>query len=34
MGNVVLSDPYFEPSECNAIILTGYFQPKGTYRKT
>jgi arylsulfatase A-like enzyme len=29
MGNVVLSDPYFEPSECNAVILTGYFQPKG-----
>jgi hypothetical protein len=29
MGDVVLTDPYFEPSRCNAITLTGYFEPKG-----
>ncbi len=33
MGNVVLSDPDFEPSQCNAIILTGYFEPKGHLAK-
>ncbi len=29
MGDVVLKDSTFEPSRCNAIVLTGYFQPKG-----
>ena len=29
MGDVVLKDSSFEPSHCNAIVLTGYFQPKG-----
>ncbi|MCB1704490.1 MAG: sulfatase-like hydrolase/transferase [Halioglobus sp.] len=29
MGDVVLTDPYFEPSRCNAIVLTGYFEPRG-----
>jgi len=29
MGDIVLTDPYFEPSRCNAIVLTGYFEPKG-----
>ncbi|MEZ5502556.1 MAG: sulfatase-like hydrolase/transferase [Halioglobus sp.] len=28
-GNTVLRDPNFEPSRCNAIVLTGYLQPKG-----
>tara|TARA_R110002072_G_scaffold213_13_gene1579 strand:+ start:19244 stop:21208 length:1965 start_codon:yes stop_codon:yes gene_type:complete len=28
-GDAVLTDPYFEPSRCNAIVLTGYFEPKG-----
>lgn len=28
MGEVVLRDPYFTPSECNAVVLTGYFEPK------
>jgi len=29
MGDSTLNDPYFEPSRCNAIVLTGYFEPKG-----
>jgi len=29
IGNVILRDSNFAPSQCNAIILTGYFQPKG-----
>jgi arylsulfatase A-like enzyme len=33
MGNVILRDPHFEPSQCNAIILTGYFEPKGHLAK-
>jgi arylsulfatase A-like enzyme len=33
MGDIVLKDPYFEPSQCNAIILTGYFEPKGHLAK-
>lgn len=33
MGETVLSDPYFEPSRCNAIIMTGYFEPKGHLTK-
>jgi hypothetical protein len=33
MGNVVLRDPNFEPSQCNAVILTGYFEPKGHLAK-
>jgi arylsulfatase A-like enzyme len=28
MGDIVLRDPYFKPSECNAVVLTGYFEPK------
>lgn len=28
IGDVVLRDPYFKPSECNAVVLTGYFEPK------
>lgn len=27
IGDNILSDPHFEASRCNAIILTGYFQP-------
>jgi hypothetical protein len=33
MGNVVLRYPNFEPSQCNAVILTGYFEPKGHLAK-
>ncbi len=33
MGDVILTDPYFEPSRCNAIILTGYFEPRGHLAK-
>jgi len=33
MGNEVLRDPNFEPSQCNAVILTGYFEPKGHLAK-
>ena len=33
IGEVVLTDPYFEPSRCNAIVLTGYFQPRGHLTK-
>ena len=33
MGDIVLKDPNFEPSQCNAIILTGYFEPKGHLAK-
>jgi arylsulfatase A-like enzyme len=33
IGNAVLHDPYFEPSQCNAIVLTGYFEPKGHLAK-
>ncbi|MCB1689679.1 MAG: sulfatase-like hydrolase/transferase [Halioglobus sp.] len=33
MGDVVLTDPYFEPARCNAIILTGYFEPVGHLSK-
>jgi hypothetical protein len=33
MGDVVLRDPNFEPSQCNAIILTGYFEPQGHLAK-
>jgi len=33
MGSVVLQDPNFEPSQCNSIILTGYFEPKGHLTK-
>ena len=29
IGDSILRDPSFEPSRCNAIILTGYFQPRG-----
>ncbi len=28
IADVVLEDPYFDPTRCNAVILTGYFQPK------
>jgi arylsulfatase A-like enzyme len=33
MGNTILKDSHFEPSQCNAIILTGYFEPKGHLAK-
>lgn len=33
MGDIVLKDPYFEPSRCNAIVLTGYFEPRGHLAK-
>ena len=33
MGNVVLKDSDFKPSQCNAVILTGYFEPKGHLAK-
>jgi arylsulfatase A-like enzyme len=33
IGDVILNDPYFEPSQCNAIILTGYFEPRGHLTK-
>lgn len=33
MGDIVLRDPYFEPTRCNAIILTGYFEPSGHLAK-
>jgi len=33
MGDVVLRDPNFEASQCNAVILTGYFEPKGHLAK-
>jgi hypothetical protein len=33
MGDIVLRDPYFEPSRCNAIVLTGYFEPRGHLAK-
>jgi arylsulfatase A-like enzyme len=33
MGDIVLKDPNFEPSQCNAIILTGYFEPRGHLAK-
>lgn len=33
MGDVVLRDPYFEPSACNAVILTGYLEPKAHLAK-
>lgn len=29
IGDYTLTDPYFEPSQCNAIVLTGYFEPQG-----
>jgi arylsulfatase A-like enzyme len=29
IGDAILRDPSFEPSRCNAVVLTGYFQPKG-----
>jgi len=27
IGSTVLKDPYFKPSQCNAVVLTGYFEP-------
>ncbi|CAA0091210.1 Arylsulfatase [Halioglobus japonicus] len=33
MGDTVLTDPYFEPTRCNAIVLTGHFQPRGHLTK-
>lgn len=33
IGEAVLRDPYFEPSECNAVVLTGYFEPKAHLAK-
>lgn len=27
IGKSVLTDPHFKPSECNAVVLTGYFEP-------
>jgi arylsulfatase A-like enzyme len=33
MGDVVLRDPHFEPSRCNTVILTGYFEPRGHLAK-
>lgn len=33
IGQTILRDSHFEPSRCNAIILTGYFQPKGHLTK-
>ena len=33
IGDSILRDASFEPSRCNAIILTGYFQPKGHIAK-
>lgn len=29
IGEVVLTDPHFDPYRCNAVILTGYYEPKG-----
>lgn len=29
LGGVLLQDARFDPSRCNAVILTGYFEPKG-----
>ena len=33
MGTSILRDASFEPSRCNAIILTGYIQPRGHLTK-
>lgn len=33
LGDTVLTDPHFEPSRCNAIVVTGYIQPKGHLTK-
>jgi arylsulfatase A-like enzyme len=33
IGNAILRDPNFEPSRCNAIVLTGYFEPRGHLAK-
>mgnify|MGYP003668524254 FL=1 len=33
IGDSILRDASFEPSRCNAVILTGYFQPKGHIAK-
>jgi len=33
MGNSILRDASFEPSRCNAIVLTGYIQPRGHLAK-
>ena len=33
MGDTVLTDPYFDPTRCNAIVLTGHFQPRGHLTK-
>ena len=33
IGNSILRDASFEPSRCNAIVLTGYLQPRGHLAK-
>lgn len=33
MGGKVLNDPYFNPADCNAIVLTGYLEPIGHLTK-
>lgn len=33
MGDIILHDPYFKPSECNAVVLTGHFEPKAHLAK-
>lgn len=33
LGDILLRDAHFDPSRCNAVILTGYFEPKGHLAK-
>lgn len=33
IGDVVLTDSHFDPYRCNAVILTGYYEPKGHLAK-
>lgn len=33
LGDTVLEDPHFDPLSCNAIVMTGYFRPKGHLAK-
>lgn len=33
IGGTVLRDSHFDPSRCNAVVLTGYYEPKGHLAK-
>jgi arylsulfatase A-like enzyme len=33
IGGAVLKDSHFDPSRCNAVVLTGYYEPKGHLAK-